>query len=354
MNSINNLYLSKRSTELRFVLISVIICSLLWGACCRGPQGPVGPRGPRGLSPVIMVPDDAKTIQQAIDSLPSTGGTVYIKAGIYVLSRGIHLNQSNVTLKGEQGVLVKLADHVNQPVLLIGTDEQTATVTIENITISDMEIDGNKDSQDRETDPERPWIRNNGIDIRKVNDLRMSAVDVHDAISGGIVASWGCNRIFLCNSCLHHNFFDGIALYDSEDILVCDFMCYENGAAGLSLDIKLKHASFDNGSVKNNGDVGIFVRDSEDLSFHDLLIYGNGSHGCFLSHHELGTNTGVKRLFFESCSFLDNDGWGLYLASPTSESPNNSVVGCLFSGNTLGAIKIDEEGELYQEANIFQ
>lgn len=351
MKTHHNLNSSKKSTEIRWVLILI---TAAFAISCGSCEGPVGPRGPRGLSPVIMVPDDAKTIQKAIDSLPSTGGTVYIKAGTYVLHQGIHVNRSNVTLRGEQGVLVKLGDHVNQPVFLIGTDQETAATITENITISDIEIGGNKDFQDRETDPERPWIRNNGIDIRKVNDLRMSAVDVHDAISGGIVASWGCNRIFLSNSCLHHNFFDGIALYDSEDVLVCDFMCYQNGAAGLSLDIKLKHVSFDNGSVKNNGDVGIFVRDSEDLSFHDLLIYGNGSHGCFLSHHELGTNTGVKRLFFESCSFLDNNGYGFWLGSPASESPGNSVVGCLFSGNTLGAIQIDPEGELYQEANIFQ
>lgn len=120
------------------------------------------------------------------------------------------------------------------------------------------------------------------------------------------------------------------------------------------MDVKLKHVSFNNGSLKNHGDVGIFVRDSEDLSFHDLLIYGSGSHGCFLSHQALGTGTGVKRLLFHGCSFLDNDGYGLWLASPASESPNNAAIGCLFSGNTLGTIEIDPNGELYQEANVFQ
>lgn len=187
-----------------------------------------------------------------------------------------------------------------------------------------------------------------------VYDLWVSNVDIHDTRSGGIVVAWKSKKIFIENSSFHHNYFDGIALYDSEDIIVSNFLCYENNAAGLNLDIKLKHTSFNNGLIKNHGDVGIFVRDSEDLSFHDLVIYNSGSHGCFLSHVEIGANTGVKRLLFEGCSFLDNNGYGLYLASPKSESPDNSAIGCLFSGNTQGAIYIDPNGELYQEGNIFQ
>lgn len=103
-----------------------------------------------------------------------------------------------------------------------------------------------------------------------------------------------------------------------------------------------------------NNDVGIFARNSQDLSFHDLMISSNDSHGCFLSHETPGTSTGVTRLFFDSCSFLDNDGWGLWLASTTADSPNNAVIGCLFSGNVSGAINVDLGGSLDQEGNIFQ
>jgi nitrous oxidase accessory protein NosD len=318
-----------------------------------GPQGPADPLDPPDPSPCITVPDDVATIQQAIDSLPLEGGTVRVRAGTYVVAQGIHVNRSNVTILGEQGVVVRLGEHVNQPVFLIGTDEEIASTVTENIRISEMQIDGNKDFQDSETDPARPWIRNNGIDVRMVRDLRIDNVDIHHARSGGVVVAWKSRRIFISNSCFHHNFFDGIALYDSEDIQVSNFICYENEAAGLSMDSELRHVLFDNGSVKNNGDVGVFARDSEDLSFHSLLIFGSASDGCFLSHATLGTDTGVKRLFFLGCSFIDNGRYGFWLASPASESPDNAVIGCLFSGNASGAIEVHPDGELNQEANIF-
>ena len=90
------------------------------------------------------------------------------------------------------------------------------------------------------------------------------------------------------------------------------------------------------------------------ILFHDLMISSNGSHGCFLSHDDEIPNSGVTKLFFDSCSFVDNNGWGLWLASTTADSPNNAVVGCLFSGNVSGAINVDVGGSLDQDGNIFQ
>lgn len=306
-----------------------------------------------------IVPDQFSGIQAAIDSLPSAGGTVFIRSDTYVLSQGIHINRSNITLAGEQGTLLKLGDGVNQPVLLIGSDAETPTTLIDNIKVSDLEIDGNMALQSSETDPLRPWIRNNGIDVRMVNDLWIAGVVVHNARSGGLVASWNSSRIYISESTFTHNFFDGIALYTSRDIHVSTFMSYANGAAGLSLDNQLNNVIFSDGQVINNGDVGIFVRDSSDLIFSNLEIAGNNADGCFLSHQTDGfgspiTGTGVNRLFFSGCSFLDNKRNGIWLASPTSLSSGNAVSGSLFSGNIDTAIKVDAGGSLEQSGNIIQ
>lgn len=353
-------YFNKLSWLLQLVTL-ILVVGMAFAGCShrdggQSAQNPIGPQVPADTpdpSPCITVPDDVTTIQEAIDSLPPEGGTVRVRAGIYVLSQGIHVNRSNVTILGEQGVVVRLGDHVNQPVFLIGTDEEFPSTSTVNIRISEIEIDGNKDQQDSEYDATRPWIKNNGIYIRMVCKLWIDNVDIHDARSGGIVASWESKRVFIHHSSLHHNYYDGIALYDCEDIQVSNFICYENQAAGLSLDNELRHVMFDNGSLKNNGDVGVFARNSEDLSFHDLIIYDNETDGCFLSHVSLGTDTGVKRCFFVGCSFIDNGRYGLWMASPASESFGNAVIGCLFSGNASGAIEVDPDGELHQEANIF-
>ncbi len=342
--------------------ILVILTSLfILGCCCEdgkqgppGPQGPPGLQGPAGSSQVITVPDDIESIHEAIDALPLPGGTIYIKAKTYTLTQGVYINRSNVTIVGEKGTVVKLGDHVNEPVFLIGTDEETPTKRIDNIRIANIEINGNKLFQDSETDPNRPWIRNNGIDVRMVDNIWISDIDVHDARSGGIVVSWDSQRIIIENSYFHNNYFDGIALYDSKNIQVSNFMCYENNSAGLSLDNNLREVQFNNGTIQNNGDVGIFARYSEDINFHSLMILNNQNHGCFISHESIGTNTGVTRLFFNSCLFLDNIGYGYYLDSPVSESPYNTVIGCLFSGNTMGAIYLHPDGEINQEANVCQ
>jgi hypothetical protein len=343
-------------------LISLISLLTLFNSCCEI----ICPTEPPGNSLFIIVPDDFTNIHQAVNSLSlqENGGTIYIKAGTYILSKSIHVNFSNVTITGEQGTLIKLDDNINQPVFLLGSEEIIPETAIQNIQIMNLEIDGNKDNQNSEYDATRyDAIRNNGIDVRMVSKLWVSNVDIHNTISGGIVISWHSSHVFITNSSFHYNRFDGIALYTSENIQVNNFSCYANEAAGLSLDNQLKEVIFSNGIIEDNLKPGIFVRDSEDISFFNLIIKNNGQHdhihfedGCYLSHDNSITDrsSGVTRLFFNGCSFIDNKRNGIWLDSPASQSPGNSVIGCLFSGNGEEAIKIHPDGELFQDSNVFQ
>jgi hypothetical protein len=314
-------------------------------------------------SSIITVPDDMNSIQLAIDSLPEAGGTIYIKPGIHLITQAIHVNRSHITIAGERGTVLKLGDGVNQPVLLIGSDDETPTQCIKNIQIKNFGIDGNRKAQSSETDPTRPWLRNNGIDVRMVSDLWINHVDIFDARSGGIVVSWDSKRIFIDTSSFHDNFFDGIALYASQDIQVTNFNSYDNNAAGISLDNRLQHVLFSNGIIKNNDSSGLFVRDSTDVSFFNLMVVANGHNdgvnfedGCYLSHSADSSDniTGVTRLFFNSCSFIKNKRNGIYLDSPVSQSAKNAVVGCLFSENGGEAVKMLGGSALSLASNIFQ
>lgn len=268
----------------------------------------------------------------------------------------LHINRSHVALRGEPGTLLYLADGVKQPNLLIGSDAKAPKVEekIRNVTISNIEFDGNKDAQDSEFHPTKPWLRNNTIDIRAVDDLIIENVNAHNARSGGIVASWDCERITIRNSQFHNNFFDGIALYASRHILVSDFLCYANMAAGLSLDNRLQDITFANGHIYENQNVGIFARDCDGLYFRNLVIRDNGSYGAFLAHTvypkghekegEIIPHTGINNSHFSNCSFIDNTGNGLWFVSTPELSENNSIIASTFAGNTAPSIRIEIDG----------
>ena len=348
-------YISVRWWSL-LALIGLLASSSLVLAQNKVVVVPLGSSGyPCQSCPPEIVVTTSDSIQKAIDKLPATGGTVFLKAGVHNLSAGIHINHSNISMIGEHGAALKLQNTVNQPVILIGTDVATPSAPdqISNISIANLEIDGNKAGQTSETDPARPHIRNNGIDIRAVSDLWISDVDVHDARSGGIVASWKSRNIFISGVNAHDNYYDGIALYDSSQIIISNFISSGNDhGAGLSLDNDLNHVSFNGGIIQNNADVGIFARHSENLLFSNLNVSGNGSHGAFLSHDGADpATTGVKSILFTGCSFQGNKGYGIQLASPSTSSNKNAVTGTLFNNNTAGCI-LYTLGSLTEGGNV--
>jgi hypothetical protein len=305
--------------------------------------------------PPEVVVTKSDSIQNAIDNLPVDGGYIFIKSGVHEIDSGIHINRPNVTISGEQGAIIKLKSGVNQPVFLVGTDIASPTLAnlITNISISNLKIDGNQAGQSSETDPTRPHIRNNGIDIRTVSDLWINTIEIHDARSGGIVASWKSSNIFISKVNTYDNYYDGIALYDSTNIVVTDFISNNNDhGAGLSLDNELKNVIFSSGFIQGNSDVGIFARNSENMLFSNVIVSDNGNHGAFLSHDSSSpSNTGIKSILFTGCSFQDNSGYGIQFASPATYSNKNAVTGTLFNGNTAGCL-IYEAGSATEGSNV--
>lgn len=189
--------LKKYFKVILFIISCFIISTFIYG--CKGDTGPAGAAGPAGAdgadgaSPTVIVPDDYEDIQGAIDDLRGDVGSVFIRAGLYTLTQGIHINKSNISLSGEQGTILKLGDEAQQPVILIGTDTEIPIERISYIEIENIEIDGNDENQTSEVDPDKIWIRNNAIDVRMVDYLWISNVNLHDARSGALVVSWDSN-----------------------------------------------------------------------------------------------------------------------------------------------------------------
>jgi hypothetical protein len=273
--------------------------------------------------------------------------TINVAANTYTLQDTFRISQSNVSIIAEPGTKVVLADHVNKPVIAIGSQEENPTQLIENIQITGIEVDGNKSHQDNEFDKDYPWIRNNGIDVRGVRRLTIENVVVHDNRSGGLVVSWGSSDIYVSNSSFNNNYYDGLAYYASKRIYTQNCTMISNNNAAISLDNNFQDSIFSGCILDSNGDVGIFARYSEQVRFYNCVIKNSDSFAAYLSHDESGK--GVKDIMFSGCQILNNRDGGIYVGSTDNKSVFTSVVGCVFRAN--GGIAIRSEGSVIWKAS---
>lgn len=255
---------------------------------------------------------------------------IYVSAGDYILYDTFRIDQSNVSIIAEPGTRAILAPNINKPVVAIGSQEEYPTYVIENIYISGVEIDGNKNNQTSENEPGRFWIRNNGIDVRSVQRLRLDNVVSNNTKSGGLVVSWGSSDVYVSNSSFNNNHYDGVAYYDSKRIYTSNSSMRDNGYAGVSIDNDLRDSIFSNCIIDSNHQVGIFARFSQMVTFNDCRITNSGDYAVFLGHNE--DDNGVLDYMFSTLQILNNKG-GVFMSSPGDQSKYNSIVGCVFRGN---------------------
>jgi hypothetical protein len=276
-----------------------------------------------------------------------------VEPNTYVVYDTFRINQSNVSILAEPGTKVVLGNHVNKPVIAIGSQEQIPSYTIENIYISGVEIDGNKENQDSEFDTDRSWIRNNGIDVRAVKRLTIHNVVSRNNRSGGLVISWESSDIQVLNSEFDNNYFDGVAYYDSTRIYTLNSSMKNNNSAGISLDNDLSDSIFSNCIVDSNQDVGIFSRFSTEIRFNCCIIKNSSSWAVFLGHDE--NDNGVHDIMFSSCHLLNNTGGIIMSSTNDTQSNFTSIVSSVFRGNEQnGRTNMQTSGStVWQSANIF-
>ena len=281
------------------------------------------------LEELIRVqPVVAKTSDAAAEPI-----TIKVLSGRYLLKDTFRIGRSNVSVIGEPGAIFHLMGNTNEPVIAIGTQAEIAgpADAITDIAIMGLEIDGNKERQSSEYSARRPWIRNNGIDVRAVTRLKVSNVIANNNRSGGLVISWGCSDVRVTGSTFAKNYFDGVAFYDSKDVDVSDCTMTRNQGAGISLDNEFVDSRFSRCVIESNADVGIFARSSARLEFKDCIIRQSGNWGVFLGHD--ARNRGVIDIVISGGQIVGNRG-GVWMASVNEkQSRGTRVEGTQFSAN---------------------
>lgn len=286
--------------------------------------------------------DDCDFIRSAIQNMPAQGGTIEVPAGIFVCDRPIILDHEHATLRGQGfGSVLKLADNVNAPVIVMGQVE-TPPKQIYGVTVRDLKIDGNRDHQQGECwggDCDAggtAYIRNNGITVRGITNGRIENVYITRPRSGGVVSEKGCYNLQIDGLTVSESYFDGFAGYETYGSKLKNLHFFSNNAAGISIDIRFHGNTIENALIENNRDVGIFMRDSNDNLFKNVTIRNAGNHGIFLAADDTGLATCPTNNEFRDLTVENSRGVGFRLNDACEK---NRLTGrALFRANRDGCI----------------
>lgn len=280
-------------------------------------------------------------IQNVINQLPKHGGEVIVPAGIYNCKSPIIIERNNISVRGTgTGTVLRLANGVNAPVIIMGQAMGVPDTKTSNISVSNLIIDGNRRNQTSECmggpcSEEFP-LRNNGISIRHCFDCRVERVTVHGAASGGLVTELKSRRLTIRDYRSFDNEFDGLAGYETEDSIFSGIHLYDNLAAGFSFDIQFNRNMFNDVVIENSGSVGIFMRDSKDNIFTNMHINNSKQHGVFLAQVDQETDKPAAGQTFTGLMVSGSGGYGVLVNDPSCV--DTVLVGAQLINNQAGCI----------------
>ena len=323
---------------------SKFVCLTAALACCLA-AFPVFAEG----QTVVQLPPgvSSQTIQEALDSLPETGGEVRLSPGIIEVRQPIVLHCDGQELRGAgDSTILRLADGANCPVIIMGEPVNYPQNTVKHLRVSHLFIDGNRQHQQRElwcVEGEGSEIRNNGITVQSVSDSVVEHVTTARCRSGGLVTTRDVRRLTVSHLNSFDNQFDGLACYATEDCVFSDLDLHDNPGAGISLDLTFENNVIRNAVLTSN-DLGIFMRESRHNEFQDITMRNCHNHGVFMAHSEESvanqwvpvprtecTNNTFTRLMAIDCG-------GAAFRVNNATCTNNVIVCPVFQGNTRGGL----------------
>jgi polygalacturonase len=288
-------------------------------------------------------------IQQALDSLPVTGGEVVLPAGKFEIHQPIILSRDHQALSGAgAATILHLADNANCPVIILGEPVNNPRHIVQDLCVSGLFIDGNRFRQQRELwrlTGEGAQIRNNGITVQGVGDSWVGQVTTARCRSGGLVTARDVRRLTVSGLDAFDNEFDGLACYETEDCFFENLNLHNNPGAGISLDLAFNHNVIRNANLTAN-DLGIFMRASRENQFLNVSIRDSRHHGVFMAHSEHQTATGWEPVPKTECAYnaftnliAMNCGGAAFRVNNTT-CTNNIIIRAKFEGNGKGGLSL--------------
>lgn len=299
-----------------------------------GETGPVGPEGEAGYGFASFVmaahdsidnqnadfvcdgEDDQNLINAAISSLPEQGGSVYLREGTFVLSGGINIARSNVTIMGSgAGTVLKVEDDLN------GTMTVLRASNCDSVMIRDLSIDGNADKN-----VEGSY---DGLVFDHCSDSRVAGVRVRDLKGVGMELS-SCYLMTVENSGVRDSGSCGIMVNYSVSVSVSGSILQSCVAESVLLDHS-RDCTVQENQILYGGSHGVRLEFSNYNLIDNNIVRGAETNGLFLEDSYYNAISG-NQLF-------DSGNWGVLMSS---YSEHNAVVGNSISSSGYDGIRTEE------------
>lgn len=227
--------------------------------------------------------NDEVEIRKAIMYVAFYGGVVTLSDGVFSISNNIEL-LSNIILRGQGRDITSIRLVNNAPIfkysgLIRGFD-------VQNITIKDLAIDGNKDFQ----------VQNNTYNYGKYGfycevcrNISFDNIIARNSWGYGIDPhgapgeAWYSDGFQITNSIVENNGWDGVTIDKTINVLITNNIIRNNGRHGVNIVTGSKTVDTNNNNISNNGffyytgsrGCGIMIQNNEMYGTRDIITQYN-------------------------------------------------------------------------------
>ncbi|HEV8694183.1 MAG TPA: right-handed parallel beta-helix repeat-containing protein [Lysobacter sp.] len=267
------------------------------------------------------VHDDTAAIQAAINALPSTGGTVYIPAGTYLIDTTKKINlRSLMLLKMDPGTILKAktASVARHYILYISGKSD--------VEIAGGQLGGERDTHKYLTSSTDEW--GHGLQIAGGKRVTVRDMRVSKCTGDGVCIGGGSSDVVIANIVSTQNRRQGLSITNCSNIKVYDseFSYTQGTSPECGIDIEpdepytCSNIWIENCRLNNNAKYGINIwKRVSTVTVTKCVIESNGSLGMS-THYCSGINvTGNTVRYNSATGIVFNDG-----SSDVSHSGNLS------------------------------
>jgi len=293
--------------------------------------------------------NDDLVIEQAINSLPPSGGRVVLSEGDFILGSSIDILRSNVTLEG-QGAGTVIRGAIDTDYIRVGN----GATDLSNIRITNLSIDGTGQTNwggiyfyggsgrlITNSIIENCWIKNNyyyGIYLNYTNNVSITNNIISYGDGSCVLVRNSSNCLISNNKTFNNNGY-GIFVDQSDSIVVSNNISRSNGRDGILLTYSVKYSVVSNNIVGGNAryGIGVWYKNSYN-TISNNVCYLNNQAGIALYSSDNNFNEIVGNVLINNSQEADNTYDDIYIYSSKYNIISSNIMIATATNRTRYAV----------------